>query len=362
MMIGWGDVYKVVVATAPLYVALLLGYGSVKWWRMLKAAECDAVNRFNCYFILPFFTFRFTSGVNPYSMNFRFLAADVVAKAAAGAVLAAWANIGRRGNFAWAITSFSLYGFNNTLVVGVPLLKAMYGAAGEVLVVQSSVIQSLLWFPILLFLLEFRRARRGEDGDEDEDATTKHELSAADSSCGIISSSSSSFSCSNFRSTMKIVGVKLGKNPNCYACALGLVWSLLANKWNIEMPSIIEGSIMIMGKAGSGVAMFSMGMFMGLQEKIISCGVRLSIYSMVLRFVCAPVTTGVGCVALGLRSTTLSVAILQAALPQSITCFVFAHEYNLHANLLSTAVIFGTIVSLPLLIAYYAILDALSRN
>lgn len=211
-MIGWGDVYKVVVATTPLYVALLLGYGSVKWWRMLKPEECDAINRFNCYFILPFFTFHFTGSVNPYAMNFRFLAADVVAKAAAGAALAAWGNLGRKeGKFPWAITSFSLSSFNNTLVVGVPLLKAMFGGAGEDLVIQSSVLQSLLWFPILLFLLEFWHA--------------KHHLSST-----VNAHHATPDSISEFRSTMKIVGAKLGRNPNCYACSLGLVWALLANR------------------------------------------------------------------------------------------------------------------------------------
>lgn len=158
MQIGWGDVYKVVEAMTPLYVAVLLGYGSVRWGKMFKADECDAINRFNCYFIIPFFTFHFTASVDPYAFNLRFLAGDVVAKAVVGAALAVWANCGP-GSFSWAITSFSLSSFNNTLVVGVPLLKAMYGHAGEQLVIQSSVIQSLLWFPILLSLLEFRRAQ-----------------------------------------------------------------------------------------------------------------------------------------------------------------------------------------------------------
>ncbi|KAG6401037.1 hypothetical protein SASPL_137882 [Salvia splendens] len=82
-MIELGDIYKVVVAMTPLYVALVLGYSSVRWWRMFKPDQCDAINRFNCYFIIPFFTFQFTSGVDPYTMNFHFLAGDVVAKAIA---------------------------------------------------------------------------------------------------------------------------------------------------------------------------------------------------------------------------------------------------------------------------------------
>lgn len=35
----------------------------------------------------------------------------------------------------------------------------------------------------------------------------------------------------------------------------------ICKRWNLEMPKIVEGSILIMAKAGSGVAMFSMGMY-----------------------------------------------------------------------------------------------------
>lgn len=240
-MIGAGDVYKVVVAMAPLYVALGLGYASVKWWRMFKPDQCDAINRFNCYFIIPFFTFQFTAGVNPYAMNFRFLAGDIVAKAIAGVVLAGWANFGEKSKFSWAITTFNLSSFNNTLVVGVPLLKAMYGAAGEDLVVQSSVIQSLLWFPILLFMFEFRRASCFDDEESSIENPNKHELKENSNNSitvvvvhgavsGAAGDGTTPPTSSNFRSTMKKVGAKLGKNPNCYACALGVIWALLAKR------------------------------------------------------------------------------------------------------------------------------------
>lgn len=158
-MIGWEDIYKVVASMAPLYVALALGYASVRWWNMFKLEHCDAINRFNCYFIMPFFTFDFVCHVNPYTMNYRFLTADVIAKCCIGIFLAFWANCSPNGSFSSSTTAFSLSSLNNTLVVGVPLLGAMYGDLGVDLVVQSSVIQSLFWFILLLFLLEFRRAK-----------------------------------------------------------------------------------------------------------------------------------------------------------------------------------------------------------
>lgn len=271
MIITGADIYKVVAAMVPLYVALGLGYGSIRWWRMFKSDQCDAINRFNCYFIIPFFTFQFTARVDPYHMNLRFLAGDVMAKAIVGVVLVLWAKLSRKGDLSWAVTSFSLSSLNNTLVVGVPLLKAMYGTAGEDLVVQSSVIQSLLWFPLLLFLLDFWRVTNinydddihqissiqivldtsssssniaplsitAQQQHQDQYDNNNIDAAAAAAANGVTQGTAmksdiiiSSPNINNFRLTsMKKVWAKLAKNPNLYACALGLIWALLSKRY-----------------------------------------------------------------------------------------------------------------------------------
>ncbi|KAF4366079.1 hypothetical protein G4B88_000389 [Cannabis sativa] len=43
----------------------------------------------------------------------------------------------------------------------------------------------------------------------------------------------------------------------------------------------------------------------------------------------------------------LKLKIKMAALPQAIISFVFAKEYNLHAEIMSTSVIVGMVVALP---------------
>ncbi|KAI5554990.1 hypothetical protein POPTR_019G052800v4 [Populus trichocarpa] len=343
-MIGWADIYKVVVAMVPLYVALMLGYGSVRWWKVFTPEQCGAINRFVCYFTLPFFTFEFTAHVDPFKMNYLFIGADAISKLIIVVVLAVWAKWSGKGSYGWSITSFSLCTLTNSLVLGVPLIKAMYGPTAVDLVVQSSVIQSIIWLTMLLLVLEFRRSGLGvSSSNPDKDLEGN-----ADSTV----SSRPAFWC-----LMKTVGVKLAMNPNSYACIIGLVWAFIAKRWRFEMPSIMEGSILIMSKTGTGTAMFSMGIFMALQEKVIACGASLTVIGMVLRFIAGPAAMAIGSIAVGLRGDVLRVAIIQAAFPQAIISFIFAQEYGLHAEVLSTAVIFGTIVALPVLIAYYAILD-----
>ncbi|XVF41549.1 hypothetical protein PTKIN_Ptkin01aG0288200 [Pterospermum kingtungense] len=354
-MIGWEDVYKVVVAMVPLYFALMLGYGSVKWWGIFSTPEqCDAINRLVCYFITPLFTLQFNSHIDPFEMNYHFIGADAISKLVIVVVLAFWAKCSSKGSFCWSITSFSLSALSNTMIVGVPLMKAMYGQTGVDLVVQSFVVQSIVWIPMLLFALEFQRSSGVSIASSS--ATTDHGDEQEKDVEGNITVDGVSSRPSNFLYLMKVVGMKLARNPNIYACVIGLAWAFVANRWHIGMPSIMEGSILIMSKAGIGTSMFTMGTFMARQEKLLACGKSLTIYGMVLRFIAGPAAMAIGAIAMGLHGQVLRIAIIQAALPQSVTSFVFAKEYGVHAEVLSTAVIFGTVASLPVLIAYYATL------
>uniref|UniRef100_A0A0E0B504 Auxin efflux carrier component n=1 Tax=Oryza glumipatula TaxID=40148 RepID=A0A0E0B504_9ORYZ len=303
-MIGWGDVYKVVAAMAPLYFALGLGYGSVRWWRLFTADQCDAVNRLVACFAVPFFAFDFAARIDPFALSYRVLAADALSKLAVALALAACAAAastrccgsggGKRGGggFSWCITGFSLATLNNTLVVGVPLLDAMYGKWARDLIVQISVVQTIVYFPLLLLAFEVRRATTaaappppptGTDDDDVEDGAAAAATAAA--------------ARRSLWPLVRAVWLKVARNPNVYAGVLGVAWACVTNRWHVETPSIIEGSVLIMSKTG---------------DKIIVCGAGLTVLGMALRFVAGPAATAVGAFALGLRGDLLRLAIIQA--------------------------------------------------
>ncbi|KAL5221313.1 hypothetical protein ABZP36_026026 [Zizania latifolia] len=360
-MIGWGDVYKVVAATVPLYFALFLGYGSVRWWRIFTREQCDAVNRLVAFFALPFFTFEFTLHTDPFEVNYRAVAADVISKAVIVAVIGVWARFMSKGGCAvsWSITSFSLSTLTNSLVVGVPMARAMYGEWAQQLVVQLSVFQAIVWLTLLLFVLEVRKAAIGMYVEAVDQPPLVKDVEA--SAATVVSEKERVAPVSGGKPSLwalvKVVAHKLARNPNTYASFVGITWACVANRLHITLPSAFEGSVLIMSKSGTGMAMFSMGLFMAQQEKIIACGPRLAALGLVLKFALGPAAMAIGSIAVGLRGDVLRVAIIQAALPQSITSFIFAKEYGLHADVLSTAVIFGMLVSLPLLVGFYVVLE-----
>ncbi|WRX22385.1 Membrane transport protein - like 10 [Theobroma cacao] len=435
-MIGIKDLYSVLTAVVPLYVTMFLAYASVKWWNIFTPEQCAGINRFVAIFAVPLLSFEFVSRINPYKMDLLFLAADGVSKILILVVLFCWANFSKTGSLDWSITLFSLSTLPNTLVMGIPLLKSMYGDDKEYLMIQVVVLQCIIWYTLLLFLFEYRETRTsvfskfkessfslperekenfkgtaeklgGNCSSEDEVinviATTPSSQQTAQNvnkiapdqsqrfkpmvaasvegepTCESVqagqreessgkavasekqadvenSSIPSSLSSAMLLKILRKVWFKLLRNPNSYSSLLGLSWALVSCRWDIKKPQIMENSVTILSSAGLGMAMFSLGLFMALQPRIIACGTKLALYGMLARFITGPALMAIASFVVGLRGTTLKVSIVQAALPQGIVPFVFSREYNLHPDVLSTAVIFGMIVSLPITILYYILL------
>nr|XP_043610413.1 auxin efflux carrier component 7-like [Erigeron canadensis] len=438
-MINFGDLYSVLTAVVPLYVTMFLAYASVKW-NIFSPQQCGGINRFVAIFAVPLLSFEFISRINPYKMNLKFIAADCVSKILTLIVLFLWTNLSKKGTLDWAITIFSLSTLPNTLVMGIPLLKSMYGDDKESIMVQAIVLQCIIWYTLLLFLFEYREAKNlimvtyeknssdssisGND-ESFQEVQERMERSTCNGDdivnvmlsmpsnphilqsfnrvapaiatavedykrglhlfiwrcrcctspgvrepsvevCNIENEKAESVDEPNIiqspgspemlKKILKMVCFKLLKNPNSYASILGLSWALASCRWGIKKPQILENSVTILSDTGLGMAMFSLGLFMASQPKLIACGNRLAVYGMVARFVAGPAVMAISSIAVGLKGTILQVSIVQASLPQGIVPFVFAREYNLHPDVLSTAVIFGMIISLPITMLYYILL------
>ncbi|XP_057548215.1 probable auxin efflux carrier component 1b [Amaranthus tricolor] len=107
-------------------------------------------------------------------------------------------------------------------------------------------------------------------------------------------------------------------------------------RWHIKMPIIVFNSIKILASTGLGMAMFSLGLFMASQPKIIAGGIAAAGVAAVMRIIVGPATMAAASYAVGLKGIVLQITIIQAALPQAIIPFVFAQECNVHPTLLST--------------------------
>ncbi|KAL0369305.1 UNVERIFIED_CONTAM: Auxin efflux carrier component 6 [Sesamum calycinum] len=151
-----------------------------------------------------------------------------------------------------------------------------------------------------------------------------------------------------------VVGRKLSRNPNTYSSVLGLLWSLISFKWNVGMPSILKYSIKIISDAGLGMAMFSLGLFMALQPRIIACGTKMATISMAIRFIVGPTVMSTASVAVGLRGAHLHAAIVQLFPRDCPVCI--CKRIRTTSRYTEHWVIFGMLVSLPVTLLYYILL------
>ena len=169
-MISTADVYHVVEATVPLYFAMILAYFSVKWWKLFTPDQCAGINKFVAKFSIPLLSFQVISSINPYKMNLKLIFADFLQKLLALLALTALAKISSRGRLNWVITGLSLSTLPNTLILGIPLLRAMYGAEAEPLISQIVGLQSLIWYNLLLFLFELNATKEATMAPSSETA------------------------------------------------------------------------------------------------------------------------------------------------------------------------------------------------
>ncbi|KAI3474817.1 hypothetical protein Pfo_030128 [Paulownia fortunei] len=335
-MITLADVYHVIAAIIPLYVAMIAAYLSIKWWKLFTPDQCSGINKFVANFSIPLLSFQVISSNNPYKMNLKLVSADFLQKLLAFIILAVIVKLRSRGSLSWG----------------------MYGEEAATLLAQIVVLQSLIWYNLLLILFEIDATKEPINVASPSEATGELETpqgpepTDGDKEDGRIKNQRKR----NIRIILSTVGKKLIRNPNTHATLAGLIWASIHFRWAVKLPKVIEDSVSLLSNGGLGMAMFSLGLFMASQARVIACGTRKAVLAMAMKFLAGPFLMAVPSITLGLRGTLLKVAIVQAALPQGIVPFVFAKEYNLHPDILSTGVIFGLLIAVPIGLAYYFLL------
>ncbi|KAF7103460.1 hypothetical protein CFC21_104448 [Triticum aestivum] len=405
-MITGSGVYHAVETMAPLYTAAALGYASVRWLGAFSEEQCAGINHFVATYALPALVFDMVSTNDPYAMNARLVAADTLQKRAMLLGLLAWAAwpssrcrgerlSGRNSALRWVVTAFSVAQLPSIIIMGVPLLSGMYGPASKDLMKQIVVMQFCLWYNVVIFMYEYMAATDGSTkaslGLPEKRAiaavervhqvtvnveSTEHtrqqgmavagqqataalttEVCAGEDDESAEAEDDSLPASPSMRHIAFMTGKKVLRIPNSYASFLGLVWALITFKCGIKMPKIILDSLFTIQTTTIGLSMFSSGTFMARQPQFIPCGYAIAMVSLVLKFLIGPVAMLLASLAVGMHGTLLRIAVVQAALPLAVASFVYAEEYKVHAEIMSTGVILGILISFPVTIVYYILLE-----
>ncbi|KAL2643223.1 hypothetical protein R1flu_010810 [Riccia fluitans] len=160
-----------------------------------------------------------------------------------------------------------------------------------------------------------------------------------------------------------ILGVKvihrIRRVPLTYASLAGFIYSLIARKYNWDMPYPVRTSLELISQTAVGIAIFLMGLAWAKSGRLISCGWKVLVYGLIVRFIIGPILMIVSAKAVLMKGQAFQFAVVQAVISQGVISFVLAKEYGVDVPLFNTAVIFQLVIFIPIAICYYIILDAL---
>jgi len=310
----------ILLALAPVFFVMLLGFAAGKW-RVVDNHQVDGLNALVMDFALPASLFVATASA-PRS--------EMVAQAPLFAVLGmvmlamylAWyffvrasSNVSKPDAALQALT----IAFPNLAGVGLPITSAVLGPTGTVPVAIALAAGSIIVSPLTLVLVEM--SRKGAAGTSVEPRSTRmlHALRPA-----------------------------LTK-PVVLAPALGILFSLA----ELPLGIVAENSLLLIGHAAAGVALFLTGLILSaapfrLDWKVVAATAAADIIR--------PLLTAVVILMLPISADVAKVAILLMAVPSGFFGILFAVNYRLDSAAIGSMVTASTVLSIVTMATVIAVL------
>ncbi|KAG6557668.1 hypothetical protein Mapa_000949 [Marchantia paleacea] len=407
------EVMNLVNAIVPLYISIGLGYSLSKLKVLSYKVHYQGIVTFCFKVTTPPLVFQMVANNNPYLLNLRLIGADVLCKTIVLAALAlscVWRPTAQ--HVAWVSAYFNLATMSNTVLIGIPLLTALYPGT-EKDITALVFLQCLIWFSVCIFILELHKVLIENDskqGNEDPVHDVDVEKEGGQSGSGrndvmnvehrngerVVNGIPAADDESAHKHTLDIdlqtnshdkddardnalhearilrvskfhlvkrimmtVAMNFVKSPIVWSSIIGFTYALLNFRFNDgkPLPVIIKSSVQLLANCTLGMAMFMLGMHMAAQPTLISCGLHRALMGAVLRFFVSPAVMAVASIIVGLNGEIFRFAVMQAMIPQAITSFVFACNYHVHEDIFSTAVWFQTLIFFPFALALYTILN-----
>lgn len=306
----------IITVILPVFGIMLTGYAAGRF-RLLGEASSEALNRFVYYIALPALFFVSLARVPVGEvLNGPFLAAF------GGGVLATFGIALLVGIFVFPnrLAALGLHGlcavFSNTGYLGIPILLIIFGDAGKLPGIISTVIMGTVIMGTGIVLIE------------------------ADLSQG--------------RGPLKIAGgVLLGvaKSPLILAAAAGLGVSAAG----LPVPAPLATFADILGAAASPCALFAIGLFLAGQK--VTAGLGEIGWLAALKLVVQPaITWWLAYSVMSMDEPWAAAVVIQAALPTGALVFVLAQQYGIFVQRATATIMVSTVVSVVTLSLLFAAL------
>lgn len=303
--------YAIAGIIGPVFAVILLG-AAARFWRVLDAGGLRGVNDVVFYLGIPALLFRSIIEaeelrlVGPATLYFVvcfviFLIGVVVDRKFLGAGLGQAGMVGLN----------ACYG--NTVMVGVPIISAAYGAEGVAIMLPIIALQSMLLLPTATFLIEAEGNR----------AVNPLRMLAA-------------------------TVPSLVRNPAIASIALGLAWRFAG----LPLPVPLHRLLDMLGAGAPALALFGLGA--SLPEFAARGNVRETGLVLALKLVIQPVLVLAAAKAVGMGPLSTAVMVVTAGQPTGANAFFLARRTGVSTSASAGSVVVSTALSVVTLSALMA--------
>ena len=315
--LGPASMQTIIISVTPLFAVIFLGYFAAKS-RMFDTRAVGVLATFVFTFAMPPMLFRLMATADLAAIvEFRFLGVYLYGELllfAAGAIFSGW--LLRGGLAEMTIQGFGS-SFSNGVVIGLPLMLAVFGERGgppSLLIITLDV----FLFSLVTILLEFARA--GKSGKQGS-------------------------------AIIKEAGFAVLRNPVAMATALGIVWGLTG----FGLTPLIDKTFGFIGQAGPPAGLFALGLSLGLRP--IAGGLGPATGMALFKLFAHPAIVWlIATYLIPLDPFWRAAAVLFAACPVGANVFVFAQQYSVGVASSSTAILISTAISMLTITALLLVL------
>ncbi len=307
---------RLIELAVPFFGPIVLGYLAGRL--IPKPADGLAwLNFFTIYVALPPVFYQLISKTPiDQLLNPGFVFGAVYSSFTAFALAFAFAFVMLKGKVRDAVVAGGIGGYGNVGYMGPGLALAVLGPAAAPPMALIFTFDCILFFAIIPLLLAL------------------HEGSTS------------------LKATLITIFKRIFLNPFIIATALGV----LAAAFQFKMPGAIDRTLSFLMGAAAPSALFALGVTVALRpagrvppEIVGALAVKLLLHPLIVYLVLSIVGS--------FDRVWVYTAILMAALPPALSVFVMATQYQTYVERASTAVLFGTLFSVPTLLTWLYLLE-----
>ena len=305
----------IIGALLPIVVVLLLGYFS-GWHKDFSGDQATTLNRMVMLYSLPLLLFGSTVSISRAKLQENVPLALAVAAGMIGSffiVLLAARFVFRRDLGTSALQALTIGG-PAVPFVGVSVLGSLFGPANESIpVISASLAMNLVQVPVCLILLSASATQSG-DAKVARPSLLSHVIAAV-------------------------------REPIVWAPILAIILVISG----IRLPKVLSQSMLLLGQATGGVALFASGIMLFARRVSFNWTVALNA---VARNLIAPAAFWGAFVALKLPPTEIREAVITLAIPTAAIAVILAVQFKIAEQEMASSLLFSTVLSIPTMGAF----------